>query len=44
MYRLYHLNRFVRSFATRDDALDWRVANVPRNLFEDYEILDGSDF
>ena len=40
MYRVYHLNVFVKSFRTRDAALDF-VYSKPDH--EDYEILDGSD-
>jgi len=41
MYRVYHLNRFVHSFADRDAALDF-IYSHPN--YEDYEILDNSDF
>lgn len=40
MYRVYHLNTFVRSFSTRDAALDFVYA---KSNYGDYEILDGSD-
>ena len=40
MYKVYHLTRFVKSFSTRDAALDFVWSQrVP----EDYEILDKSD-
>jgi hypothetical protein len=39
-YRVYHLNRYVKTFQTRDAAADWVWSQrVP----EDYEILDKSD-
>lgn len=41
MYRVYHLNNFVKSFADREKALAF-VYSKPNH--EDYEILDGSDF
>lgn len=41
MYRVYHLNRYVRSFADRDQASEW-IWNQKGP--EDYEILDNSDF
>jgi hypothetical protein len=40
MYRVYHLDRFVRSFRTRDAALDFVYS---KSDHADYEILDGSD-
>lgn len=46
MYRIYHLNREVKTFTTRDAALDWIVDQVesnPRTDFGDYEILDNAD-
>ena len=43
MYRVYHLNVYKCSFSTRDEALEWILAQSHR-FYEDYEILDGSDF
>jgi hypothetical protein len=40
MYRVYYLNRFVKSFTTRDKAIDYVYSKTDH---EDYEILDGSD-
>ena len=41
MYRVYHLTRLVKSFSSRDAALNFVYSKaVP----EDYEILDKSDF
>lgn len=39
-YRVYHLNRHVRTFSTRDAAADWVYS---QKSYEDYEILDKSD-
>lgn len=39
-YRVYHLNRFVKSFTDRDSALHYVYA---QRTPEDYEILDDSD-
>ena len=40
MYRVYHLDRFARAFASREAALKFVYSNrVP----EDFEILDSSD-
>lgn len=47
-YRVYHMNRYVKSFPTRDAALDFIVkqSNREDNYYfaEDFEILDASDF
>ncbi len=44
MYRVYYLNTQVRTFSTRDQALDYIVAEVDKGKeFGDYEILDRSD-
>jgi len=45
MYKVYYLNQFLKSFATRDAALDWRIkdANKRGVSLDDYEILDRSD-
>lgn len=40
-YRVYFMGGYVRSFSTRDAALDY-VYSSPN--WEDYEILDRSDF
>jgi len=41
MYFVYHINRLVQSFTTRDAALDFVYS---RDDYGDYEILDNSDF
>jgi hypothetical protein len=45
MYRVFYMNRFVKAFATRDEALEWRMkdANKRGVSMDDYEILDRSD-
>jgi hypothetical protein len=47
-YRVYHLNVYVKSFRTRDDALRFILSQTKRQdnyyFAEDFEILDGSDF
>ena len=40
MYKVYHLNHFVRSFRTRNAALDFVYSKSDHG---DYEILDNSD-
>jgi hypothetical protein len=40
MYRVYYLNKFVKSFTTRDLASQFVYSKTNH---EDYEILDGSD-
>ena len=40
MFFLYSTNRYIRTFHTRDAALEFVVEN---NLLDDYEILDQSD-
>jgi hypothetical protein len=46
-YRVYHLNRYVKAFRTRDEALDFIIDQCVRQdayyFSEDFEILDGSD-
>ena len=37
MYKVYHLNRLVRSFRTRDAAVNFICSKADR---EDYEIVD----
>jgi hypothetical protein len=48
MYKVYYLNVYMFSAPTRDEAVDKimdRVARSTRTVYyEDYEILDGSDF
>lgn len=46
MYKVYYMNQFLKAFPTRDAALDYRIhhANMNRRPYDDYEILDGSDF
>ena len=46
MYRVYYMNQFVKSFPTRDAALDFRIkdANKRGVSMDDYEILDRSDY
>lgn len=41
MYRVYYLNCFVKSFSSRDAALEFVYS---KSVPEDYEILDKSDF
>jgi hypothetical protein len=47
-YRVFHLNRYLRTFGNRDDALRWIMKQCDRQdnyyFYEDFEILDGSDF
>jgi len=47
-YRVYHLNRYLQTFTSRDAALRWVIAQTKRQdntyHYEDFEILDGSDF
>lgn len=47
-YYVHHLNNYIQCFAKRDDALDFIVKQTERQdntyHFEDFEILDGSDF
>jgi hypothetical protein len=47
-YRVYHLNRYLRTFADRDSALRFVIKQTERQdntyHYEDFEILDGSDF
>jgi hypothetical protein len=40
MYRVYYLNKFVKSFSTRDKAAEFVYSKKDHG---DYEILDGSD-
>jgi len=40
MYRVYHLNNFVKSFSTRDKAAEFVYS---KENWGDYEILDRSD-
>jgi hypothetical protein len=40
MYRVYHLNRFVKAFVTRDEASEFVYS---KSCPGDYEILDQSD-
>lgn len=48
MYKVYYLNRYIFSTDSRDDAIEkiWNRVELGggRTSFEDYEILDGSDF
>jgi hypothetical protein len=48
MYAVYYLNEPIATFRKRDEALDFVVAQTEREdqryFFEDFEILDGSDF
>jgi hypothetical protein len=41
MYRVYHLNRYVKTFADRDAAL---LYVATQRIAGDYEILDESDW
>ena len=45
-YRVYYYGLLARTFASRDAAVAWistRCADGLGDVFEDYEILDGSD-
>lgn len=46
MYKVYYMNVYVRSFRTRDLALDFvlKDSNAKARAYGDYEILDRSDF
>lgn len=46
MFRVYELGAYVRSFPTRDQAASFIIDNtlVGYLKFDDYEILDESDF
>lgn len=41
-YKIYYLNEYVTSRASRDDALDF-IAACSMSRREDFEILDQSD-
>ena len=41
-YRIYHLNEYITSRSSRDDALDF-IAACSMSRREDFEILDQSD-
>lgn len=45
MYRVYYMNQFLKSFHTRDSALDWRMKHAYQHgrSLDDYEVLDRSD-
>jgi hypothetical protein len=46
-YRVLYLNRHVKSFRTRDEAMAWIVGRThddgKPDQFGDYEVLDASD-
>lgn len=48
MFKVYYMNQYRKSFVTRDLAVDWILETIERAggryAYEDYEILDGSDF
>lgn len=46
MYRVYYMNQFIKAFPNRDAALDFvlKHSNQHSRAYDDYEILDGSDF
>ena len=46
MYRVYYMNNFLQAFRLRDTALKFVMthANQHSRSYDDYEILDGSDF
>ena len=46
MYRVFYMNQFLRAFPNRDAALDFvlKHSNQHMRAYDDYEILDGSDF
>jgi hypothetical protein len=41
-YKIYHLNQYVTSRTSRDDALDF-IAACSMSRRDDFEILDDSD-
>ena len=48
MYKVYYMNHYLRSHPTRDESVEYILARVERAggryAYEDFEILDGSDF
>jgi len=46
VYKVYYRNRYKKAFYHRDGALNWIAQEIQSGggSFEDYEILDGSDF
>ena len=46
MYKIYYMNNYKTWKNTRDQAVSWILQSVAKGggSFEDYEILDGSDF
>lgn len=47
MYRVYHMNNYIKSFTNRDLAVTFIMKQTMRHdydyHYEDFEILDGSD-
>lgn len=46
IYRVYYMNKFEMNFTNRDKALEYIESSCRRHNrhFEDFEILDNSDF
>lgn len=46
LYKIHYKGRYKKVFWDRDQALNWIAQEVASGGgdFEDYEILDGSDF
>ena len=46
IYKVYYGGQYMCSFFDRDGALDWVATLLAEGegTFDDYEILDGSDF
>jgi len=42
MFRVYHMNHFVNTFATREDAISFIMEQTGGGM-GDYEVLDNSD-
>lgn len=47
-YRVFYLNNYLGTFSNRDNALRWIMNQTKRTdysyHYEDFEILDGSDY
>jgi hypothetical protein len=48
MYKVYYMNAYLFTTTSRDEAVEKILNRVElgggRTAYEDYEILDGSDF
>jgi hypothetical protein len=46
MYKIYYMNNYKTWANTRDQAVAWILSECESSgaSFEDFEILDGSDF